>query len=247
MTIAFKPAVFFSLFLLFIISNGFTCAQETQGREREAPTASTQDSGLRGVFLGKDSDPVQSHRVVGRLAILLKTNESVRRVRSDYSFHSGDRFRFEVTANQDGWLYVMHSVPGSDWQQLWPSKADRNKVQSGQSYQVPPAPGIFIFDKDTGNESFYVVIRSDGTPPFHGRDDGSAVHAHRPTKAEAQSSKPPPGEMVNFLIRDPFGESTRGVTFDPGKEDGDPYLYFSAALEDSTKTAKIKFQLRHTD
>lgn len=246
MTTPFKPAVFFSLFLFFSSNNGFTGAQK-KGSEREAAATSTQDTGLRGVFLGKDTDPVQSHRVVGRLAILLKTGEGFRRVRSDYSFHSGDRFRFEVTANQDGWLFVMHSVPRSDWQQLWPSKAGSNKVESQQSYQIPPAPGIFIFDKDTGNESFYVAIRSDATPPIRGAVNASAVRTHRPTKAEAQPSKPPTGETVNFLVRDPFGESHRGVTFDPGKEDGDPYLYFSAALEDSTKTAKIKFQLHHTD
>ena len=247
MTTSFKPGVFFGLVLLFSASNGPIFAQETHGLAREAPTASTRDAGLRGVFLGKDNDPVQSHRVIGRLAILLKTEEGFRRVRSDYSFHSGDHFRFEVTANQDGWLYVMHSVPGTDWQQLWPGKVDRNKVESQQSYQIPPAPGIFIFDKDTGSESFYVVIRSDATPPFHGGVNESAAHLHRPTKAEPQSSKPPPGETVNFLVRDPFGESTRGVIFDPGKDDEDPYLYFSAPLEDSGKTAKIKFQLHHTD
>src|SRR5215472_7333690 len=245
MTTSFKPGVFFGLVLFLSVSNGSISAQESHDPAREAPTASTQDTGLRGVFSGKDSDPVQSRRVIGRLAILLKTQEGFRRVRSDYSFHSGDHFRFEVNANQEGWLYVMHSVPGSDWQQLWPGKVDRNKVESQQSYQIPPAPGIFIFDKDTGNESFYVVIRADATPPFHGGIDGSGAHARRPTKAEAQSSKPPTGETVNFLVRDPFGESTRGVIFDPGKDDGDPYLYFSAPLEDSSKTAKIKFQLHH--
>lgn len=247
MTARIKCAVFFSFVLLLSISSWLTWAQETEKLARGAPTVATQDPRLRGVFLGKDDDPVQSHRVVGRLAILLKTEEGFRRVRSDYSFRSGDRFRFDVTANQDGWLYVMHSVPGSDWQQLWPSKTNTNKVESQQSYQIPPPPGIFIFDKDTGNEIFYVVIRSNVAPPTHRATDPSAADASPPKKGQAQSPKSSSGETVNFLVRDPFGESTRGVTFDPGRDDRDPYLYFSAALEETPKAAKIKFQLHHTD
>jgi len=53
--------------------------------------------------------------------------------------------------------------------------------------------------------------------------------------------------MKYALVRDPFGEKTRGVVFDPGKDDIDPYLYFSAAPQDASKSAKVKFQLHHID
>ena len=238
---------FFALSVLFFaMSRGLFWGQADYPAQ-EASAHSAQDTALRGVFLGKDNDSVPSRRVVGRLAILLKTDEGFQRVRSDYSFRSGDRFRFEVTANQDGWLYVMHSVSGSDWEQLWPTKVNTNKIQSQQSYQIPPAPGIFVFDKDTGSEFFYVVIRSDTKPPLRERSDAPATSTKRRTNDPASPSKSSPGETINFLVRDPFGESTRGVVFDPGKDDADPYLYFSAALEETTKTAKVKFQLHHRD
>jgi hypothetical protein len=219
-------------------------AQEPAQEESSTPV---QEKGLRGVFLGKESEPSQSDRVVGRLAILLKTDDGTKRVRPDYSFRSGDHFQFEITANQDGWLYVMHASLGGDWHQLWPNKLGINKLRAGQSYEVPPGPGIFIFDKDTGNEFFYVAIRADPAPPTLGP---SIPHARRneiPPKTQIPASKTPTGETINFLVRDPFGETTRGVIFDPGKEDVDPYLYFSAAAQDTSKSAKVKFQLHHID
>jgi hypothetical protein len=196
--------------------------------------------------LGKESDAAQSPRVVGRLAILLKTADGTKRVRHDYSFRSGDRFRFEITANRDGWLYVLHAVPGGDWHQLWPTKLDNNKIRAEQSYEIPPRPGILIFDKDTGDELFYVVIRSDRKPPTLGSSSPLAKNTEPPAKTTVAAAKSP-GKITNFLVRDPFAESTRGVVFDPGTDDADPNLYFSAAAEDTARIAKITFQLHHLD
>jgi hypothetical protein len=141
----------------------------------------------------------------------------------------------------------MHAAPGGDWQQLWPTKLDINKVRAQQNSEVPPGPGIFIFDKETGNEFFYIVIRADRRPPTFGPSIPPGRTTEPPTKASISVAKTPAGKAINFLVRDPFGETTRGVVFDPGKDDVDPYLYFSAAPEDTTKSARIKFQLRHVD
>jgi hypothetical protein len=141
----------------------------------------------------------------------------------------------------------MHAAPGGDWQQLWPTKLDINKVRAEQNYQVPPGPGIFIFDKETGDEFFYIVIRTDRRPPTFGSSIPPERTTEPPAKVSISAAKTPAGKPINFLIRDPFGETTRGVVFDPGKDDVDPYLYFSAAPEDTSKSAKIKFQLRHVD
>lgn len=221
----------------------FICGQ---GTVRPAPDTSIlgdQDRGLRGVFLGTEIDPARPKRVVGRLAILLKTDEGMKRVRQDYSFHGGDRFRFDITSDRDGWLYVMHAAPDGSLQQLWPTKASGEKISAKQSYEVPPRPGIFVFDKDTGNEVFYVLIRSDRTPPKFNestpRKDSDAV-----ITAKNESKTSSDGKIKNFVVRDPFGESTRGVVFDPGEDDPEPYLYFSA---EGTNNAKVMFQLHHID
>jgi len=247
MTIQLKNA-FRGWLILVLGTCTALCAQESErsARQKEAIN-SDQESGLRGVFLGKDTEPAQSRRIVGRLAILLKAEDGIRRVRPDYSFHSGDRFRFEITASQDGWLYVMHATPGGNWLQLWPTKPDIIKVRAEQSYEVPPGPGIFIFDKETGTEFFYVVVRPDATPPTLVSSASPAKQTEIPAQSQIPASKTPAGKTINFLVRDPFGETTRGVVFDPGKDDVDPYLYFSAAPQDASKSAKVKFQLHHVD
>src|SRR5215469_11223305 len=138
----------------------FICGQGTVRPAPDASNPADQDRGLRGVFLGTEIDPARPNRVVGRLAILVKTDEGMKRMRHDYSFHSGDRFRFDITSDRDGWLYVMHAGPGGSLQQLWPTKPSGEKMSAKQSYEVPRSPGIFVFDKDTGDEFFYVLIRS---------------------------------------------------------------------------------------
>lgn len=242
----FRRALLWSLILVFAACGAMICAQAQEG-SREESTGSPQDTALRGVFLGKDNDSVQSNRIVGRLAILLKTGDGFQRVRSDHPFRSGDRFRFEITANQNGWLYVMHAAPRGNWQQLWPTQVGSQKVQSEQSYEIPPAPGIFIFDAETGSEFFYVAIRSDPTPPMLAASGAHEQQTASPAKVQTPPSKAASGETINFLIRDPFGETTRGVIFDPGKNDLDPNLYFSAASDETKRAAKIKFQLHHQD
>jgi hypothetical protein len=242
-----RRIVFVAFILIVGACSALVCAQEPERRTQEEAGPPEQENGLRGVFLGQDSEPAQLHRVIGRLAIVLKTDEGSKLVRPDYSFRSGDHFRFEITANQDGWLYVMHAVPTRDWQQLWPSKSDINKIRAQQSYEIPPRPGIFIFDKDVGNEFFYVVVRPDATPPALGSSTAQTRRTEDLAKTQTLAPKTPAGKTINFLVRDPFGETTRGVIFDPGKNDADPYLYFSATPQDSVKSAKIKFQLHHID
>ena len=254
MTIQLRTILLIALILILGAYGPFLCTQESEQLSQEATSGLDRDNGLRGVFLGKDAEPAQSQRVVGRLAILLKTEDGTKRVRPDYAFHSGDRFRFEISANQDGWLYVMHADSGSNWRELWPTKPDVMKVRAEQSYEIPPSPGVFIFDKETGTEFFYVVIRRDATRPTFMSSASPAKQSkisvgksETPINTPIPATATPAGKVINFLVRDPFGETTRGVVFDPGKDDVDPYLYFSSTPEDVSKSAKVRFQLHHVD
>jgi len=92
-----------------------------------------------------------------------------------------------------------------------------------------------------------VVIRPDATPPILVSSASPAKPAEIRAQTQVPASKTPAGKTTNFLVRDPFGETTRGVVFDPGKDDADPYLYFSAAPQDGSKSAKVTFQLHHID
>ncbi len=213
-------------FLLCIsigIPSRILIAQNADGTNQQKDVPIHQSKELRDIFLGKETASTPAHQMVGRLGILLATRENLKQVRPDYSFQSGDRFRLEVTANRDGWLYVLHAAPGGALKLLWPRSRDDNSIKSGQTYEIPLKPGVFIFDKDVGQEYFYIAIRPN------------------------QRAKKASTNITNFVIRDPFGETGRGVVFDPGDEDGDPYLYFSAVAEDNRQSAMIEFRLRHVE
>jgi len=218
-------------------------ARSNQSEDRSA----RQDLALRDVFLGKEDISEKAGRVIGRLGISLSTSEGFKLVRADYSFRSGDRFRFHVTANRNGWLYVLHAAPGGSLKQLWPKDIDNNAVNSGQSYEIPAKPGIFIFDKETGQEYFYISIRLDRKAPNFEIPTQRKRPIQSNKRVESSSPTKPSTTITNFLIRDPFGGTGRGVVFDPGQEDGDPYLYFSATAEDTPNAAMIEFQLHHVD
>jgi hypothetical protein len=230
------------------ISSRILIAQDVDRANQK--TIITDDNGkeLRDVFLAKETGSSPSQRMVGRLGILLATTgESFKQVRPDYSFRSGDHFRFEVTANQNGWLYVLHATPGGKLKQLWPRTQDDNAIKSGITYEIPPRPGIFIFDAQVGQEYFYIAIRSNQTPPKLDVLMPTGRAASQSKRVATAPTKTGGADITNFVIRDPFGETGRGVVFDPGKEDSDPYLYFSAVAKDNLSSAMIEFRLSHVE
>ncbi len=237
-------------FLLCIsigIPSRILIAQNADGTNQQKDVPIHQSKELRDIFLGKETASTPAHQMVGRLGILLATRENLKQVRPDYSFQSGDRFRLEVTANRDGWLYVLHAAPGGALKLLWPRSRDDNSIKSGQTYEIPLKPGVFIFDKDVGQEYFYIAIRPNQTAPNLDEILPAEKTANPNKRVETTRAKKASTNITNFVIRDPFGETGRGVVFDPGDEDGDPYLYFSAVAEDNRQSAMIEFRLRHVE
>jgi hypothetical protein len=241
-----------SVLLSFSISMGISSrilsAQDVDRANQQTNVTDDEGKELRNVFLGKETGSSSPLRMVGRLGILLAADENFKQVKPDYSFRSGDHFRFEVTANRDGWLYVLHATPGGKLKQLWPRTQDDNAIKSGLTYEIPPKPGIFIFDKDVGQEYFYISIRSNQSPP---KLDVLLPPASKPVspnkRVVATPTKKGSADITNFVIRDPFGETGRGVVFDPGEEDSDLYLYFSAVAKDNLNSAMIEFRLSHVE
>jgi hypothetical protein len=227
-----------------------------------AGTAGSLD--LRDVYSSEESG--KASVMVGSLSIMLVEFSGYKEVRIDHPFRAGDRFRFAVSSNGGGWLYILHRSPTGKAQQLWPQKdaqtgfAPHLEVKAGQTYLIPPSPGVFIFDEEVGQEEFIVAIRSRKKAPDLSLLEAVAPSASpgigKETLAGAQpqdtieiSSRPRKKTIGNIAIRgDPFGGgTTRGIFFDPGTDDPDPRLYFSAALDDTATSAIVKFKLRHRE
>jgi hypothetical protein len=185
--------------------------------------------------------------MVGTVSIMLVEGFGSREVRVDHPFRSGDRFRFAVSANRGGWLYILHKSSTGKAQQLWPrvtandGTPQHQEIAGGQEYLIPPRPGMFVFDEETGQEEFIVAIRpTRGAPDLASLDMTTSV-----PQADPVTDEQPAG---NIIIRDPFGGGTiRGIAFDPGDDDGDPRLYFREATGDADTTAIVTFQLQHAE
>ncbi|MEN8165970.1 MAG: DUF4384 domain-containing protein [Pseudomonadota bacterium] len=222
----------------------------TRPLQRQWGEKSDESSSLRDDFYREGGD--DASRMIGSLSIMLIESTGTREVRVDHPFRSGDRFRFAVSSNQPGWLYILHRSATGKAQQLWPQQGSQagliphQEIQVGKRYLVPPSPAKFIFDEEVGQEEFIIAIRSQQMAP-----DLSVIEETIPSEVpdKVESGASPREETTGNIIvvrGDPFtGDTTRGVFFDPGTDDADPRLYFSAAPGDDATKAIVKFKLRH--
>lgn len=212
-------------------------------------TESLQNVNLRGVFYGAEGS-TQMETPVGRLHFLKLENGSTRKVRFDHPFRSLDKFRITVASNRRGYLYLFHRSPTGKIKLLWPREPSTAKgspplqvrVQQEKKYIIPPEPGFFYFDEETGDETFCVVIRK--TP------------WSIPNVEEARlDDEPQPIPPMNFTLQadqnirvEAQGKGeilVREVLFDPGKNDPDPAVYFSSYPGDDAEDIRAIFKLKH--
>jgi len=212
------------------------------------PDAVTQEVGgptLRDVFLGVEDSPLND--AVGRLGVVLVRAGRYEQVGLRHRFRTGDQFRFDVTSNRDGWLYILHTDPGGTSSQLWPPPdGPAQEIRAGNSYLIPASPNVFVFSEDTGDESFFVAIRPDPAPPDLESGQASVQRPAQTLANEPRTDAAGAGNrVVNFDVRDPFGGANAAVVFEPPAGDTDNYLYFAPLPDDDTTSAGIAFQLRH--
>ena len=207
---------------------------------------------LRGVYYGTGGQDVQQNKV-GKLAIELLKNTEKTTVRVDHPFRTGDKFRFTISSNRDGWLYILHRSASEDLRLLWPRLApdneeeylDMNQIKARQIKTVPPAPGLFIFDAEVGDEYFYAVVADERKVPQF-----SAKGVARSEVVAASDDSGQRKRIVNFGVRGGTKTTStplRGVIYDPGSEDTDPYLYFASPAGEDSQQVFVEFQLRHEE
>jgi hypothetical protein len=77
-------------------------------------------------------------------------------------FHSGDRIRIGVEVNDSAYLYVISRGSSGTWSPLFPSKDvedGSNRVEPGQTYQIPPGRGhVITFREPVGSERLFIVV-----------------------------------------------------------------------------------------
>jgi uncharacterized protein DUF4384 len=80
----------------------------------------------------------------------------------DSVFHSGDRIRLSVEANDKSYLYMILRGSSGNWSLLFPSSrilGGRHEVDRGARHEVPLASSDwFVFDEQSGVEKLFVVL-----------------------------------------------------------------------------------------
>ena len=84
-------------------------------------------------------------------------------------FDSGDRVRFVVQANFDGYLYVSNQGTSGKFISLFPSEdaGENNRIEAGKDYVVPQTEGAFRIQGPAGHEIVYWTL----TPARVGEPD----------------------------------------------------------------------------
>jgi hypothetical protein len=146
---------------------------------------SARDLYLSGVR--QDSGQTASTAPLGlRYSIVRQTEKGPDEVDSGTMFHSGDKFRLRVEANDTGYLYLIERGSSNRWTLLFPETTiagGDNVVQKGRVYDLPPGYW-FEFDSRPGVEKLFLVLSRKPEPDLDRHVRALAERGGAPSAAE---------------------------------------------------------------
>ncbi len=118
------------------------------------------EKGAKGLFFEQMESPEKSLNTGVQYYIELERNGSTKRVTNKERFQNGDRIRFHLKSNINGYAYILLSSGSRGEQSVLfpdPSSGDNNKVKSGTDYTLPET-GFLTFDENPGTEKVTLVL-----------------------------------------------------------------------------------------
>jgi hypothetical protein len=155
-------------------------------RDAPPPVSSASAQIIRAAYTGK---PLGL-----RYSILRNNGDDYREVAPDTIFHSGDRIRVAVEVNDAGYLYIAMKGASGTWKILFPTAeiaGGDNRVESGQQYTIPSAPGRFAFDQQPGEEQLFIVLSRRPEPSLEKLIYSLGSPVASPTSAPAEPAEQP--------------------------------------------------------
>ncbi|HTZ58668.1 MAG TPA: DUF4384 domain-containing protein [Acidobacteriaceae bacterium] len=103
-----------------------------------------------------------SQQRLGLRYALLKVGDAgeLSEVLPETTFHSGDKLKISLMANQPGYIYIIQQGSSGNWRPLFPSPGDlpeSNRVEAGRIYQIPSGKS-FQFNQQTGQERLFILL-----------------------------------------------------------------------------------------
>jgi hypothetical protein len=114
-------------------------------------------------------------------------------VSPETTFHSGDRVKISLMANQPGYIYIIQRGSSGSWRPLFPAQGDlpdSNRVEAGHIYQVPSGKS-FQFNQQTGEERLFLLLSRQVVSDL----DGVIFTLRQNEKDAPPSSSPAQGQV----------------------------------------------------
>ncbi|MBX9668988.1 MAG: DUF4384 domain-containing protein [Candidatus Obscuribacterales bacterium] len=117
-------------------------------------------NGAKGLFFEQLDSPYKSLNTGVQYYIELHRDGHLSKVTNKFGFKNGDKIRFHVKSNVDGYAYILLKS-GSRGEQsvLFPDQGsgDDNKVKRGDDYVIPSS-GFLTFDDNPGTEKVSLLL-----------------------------------------------------------------------------------------
>jgi hypothetical protein len=157
--------------------------------DQSPDSQSTQAEDAKGIWLeglkvhrGQSKKPPEAVKRGIQFHVLLLDEGRSKEVPSEYSFHDGDRMRFQFELNQDSYVYVLNrtisggldagakgieAAPGSSekprvspYRLLFPTNVagQNNHLKAGNQSSIPAGDVAFRMDQEPGTEQLFVLI-----------------------------------------------------------------------------------------
>jgi len=122
----------------------------------------------RDLYLRYESGSTSGGQPGAKLKVELSRGGKVRMVSPDRTFRSGDRIRFHLSLNFEGYLAVINSGSSGRLTRLYPYIGAPNPVHASAELTVPGNEAWFVFDQTPGTEEVTFVMSKD---PIYELDD----------------------------------------------------------------------------
>ncbi|MDZ4837744.1 MAG: DUF4384 domain-containing protein [Candidatus Melainabacteria bacterium] len=123
-------------------------------------TAVCAEDGAKGLFFEQLDSPFKSLNTGVQYYIELHRDGHQTKVTNKYGFKNGDKIKFHVKSNVDGYAYILLKSGSRGEQSVLfpdPGTGDDNKVKRGSDYVIP-ATGFLTFDDNPGTEKVSLVL-----------------------------------------------------------------------------------------
>ncbi|MBL8152377.1 MAG: protein kinase, partial [Blastocatellia bacterium] len=107
-----------------------------------------------------NSEPVMKTSLSYSFRVKRASDNKIFDISREVIFAENDKIQLNITAKQEGFLYILNQGPTDDWNILFPAPNINNGaswVTAGQKLQLPEGDSWFFLDGESGDEKVWLI------------------------------------------------------------------------------------------